>query len=125
MTIALCEGDGELAKSRHQKQIARNKRRAKRTLQPTKVAFPQSGMDNLNFDTGEGVDIHFAEDVNELDDTDALTLFYSPGTEEITENVIEQLTAKGWPEKDIREMKAKGFKYSRLRNSLVGPPERI
>ena len=106
MAIALCEGDGELAKSRHQKQIARNKRRAKRALQPTKVAFPQSGMDSLNLDTGKDVDIHI-------------------GIEEITEDVIEQLTAKGWPEKDIREMKAKGFKYSRLRNSLVGPPERI
>jgi hypothetical protein len=97
-----------MAKSKHAKQIARNKRRADRSLS-----------------TPKSENIAPLPDFEEMDSPDMQAVFTGQGTEELTEDVIKQLSAQGWPEKEIREMQGKGFRYSRSRNSLVGPPEEI
>jgi hypothetical protein len=40
--------------------------------------------------------------------------------EELTDEVIAELVAKGWPEQDLKWAKSEGKKYSRKRESLWG-----
>jgi hypothetical protein len=108
-----------MAKSKHAKQIARNKRRASNALLPPIAPIPDADDEDFDFDLLD------TDDLQEEEDFDMQTVFKGQGTEDLTEDLITQLVAQGFPEKDLREMKAKGFKYSRPRNSFVSPPERI
>lgn len=42
---------------------------------------------------------------------------YGP-TEPITETLIAELVANGWPEGELRDFQREGFEYNRARNSV-------
>jgi len=50
-------------------------------------------------------------------------VFDKEGQEPLTDTVIAELVARGWPEGDLREMAAEGASYSRIRDSIIYPPE--
>lgn len=58
-----------------------------------------------------------------VNDATLRQVFCDAGSEEITEDLIRELTARGWPGSDIREFARMGARYSRPRDSFIFPPE--
>jgi len=51
-------------------------------------------------------------------------IFFGEGQEDLTDELIKELVEKkGFPEKDLREMRELGARYCRPRNSIIFPPE--
>jgi len=48
---------------------------------------------------------------------------FSGRGEELTDVVIGELVARGWPKDDLLYAQSQGYKYNRERDSLVGPVE--
>lgn len=46
-------------------------------------------------------------------------IFFGKGSEELTDELVEELVAKGWERKGLVEFQKEGFRYNRTRNSLV------
>lgn len=51
--------------------------------------------------------------------------FLGEGAEDLTDDLIAELVGRGWPEADLKKMRAEGAKYNRDRDSIVYPPEPI
>jgi hypothetical protein len=49
-------------------------------------------------------------------------LFFGVGAVKLTEEVITELVARGWPRADLECFARRGAMYSRLRDSIVFPP---
>ena len=48
-------------------------------------------------------------------------IFFGKGTEELTNQLVEELVGKGWERKRLVEYKKQGFRYNRKRNSMFDP----
>jgi len=54
---------------------------------------------------------------------DVAEVFLGHRLEPLSEELIAELSARGWPEADVRSMAEVGAQYSRSLNSLIFPPE--
>jgi hypothetical protein len=54
-------------------------------------------------------------------DREIQQIFFGADSEPLTEELIQELIAKGWPEEDLRVLAGEGQTYCRPRNSLMGP----
>ena len=50
-------------------------------------------------------------------------LFSRDGTEPITDELINELVGKGWSMDELKAQRNKGGRYSRVRDSIIYPPE--
>jgi hypothetical protein len=64
---------------------------------------------------GDAVELWVNQDVAEI--------FFGVGAEVLSEEVIAELVARGWPRRDLEELGAAGAQYSRARDSIVFPLE--
>ena len=103
-----------MAKSRHAKQIARNKRRQASALLQT------SGEDR-DLIADESLLLADLEPQHEVSQHDVEVLLLGKDKEEITDEVVQYLVEQGWPKQSILSAKASGFFFSRSRGSLIKP----
>lgn len=106
-----------MAKSRHAKQIARNKRRQANAL----LQASDEGGDFKKRTLDEDLLLADLEPQHEVSQFDVEVLLLGKGKEEITEEVVQYLVEQGWPRQDILSAKASGFFFSRSRGTLIKP----
>lgn len=46
-------------------------------------------------------------------------IFFGKGSDKLTDELLEELVAKGWERKGLVEFQKEGYRYNRSRNSLV------
>ncbi|MDX9866040.1 MAG: hypothetical protein RBT34_14650 [Anaerolineaceae bacterium] len=46
-------------------------------------------------------------------------IFMGKGSEDLTDEVIEELTARGWEKEGLLKFQEEGFRYNRARDTLV------
>lgn len=52
-------------------------------------------------------------------DRDIREIFFGEASEPLTDQLVEELAARGWPKADLQKFQRAGWRYNRRRDSLL------